>query len=405
MATLSGAEKESIHAARGTAAHEVSENCLRTGKDAVDFLGTVVHTKQHKIEIDEEITESAQVYVDHVRKLAGTPPGEPVSGVQLEQQFSLDMLSPPFDAGGTADAVIHYTADALLEVIDLKNGTGVVDAKENPQLRTYALGAMLANPHLDVDYVKVTIVQPRAAHKDGRIRSEMFHVSDLIEWTALLLAAMQRAAEAKDEFGRIAGNSVRFDEWADRWLRPGKCTFCPAEGFCPKLRKQAVQRMDPKLAAKWFDDVPSPSVSSASTPNIADTEDGSMVARDLNAFDEIESWIKARRAFAHTLAERGTEVPGWMLVDKIGHRKWACEDEAKLVHDLTKGVGLAEDDIYERKLKSPAGIDKLLGKEKSKKIELMWHKPVTGTNLVSVSKSTRPAAKPKVEQFLDKETD
>jgi hypothetical protein len=90
----------------------------------------------------------------------------------------------------------------MLEVVDLKGGRGVVvEVKGNPQLRTYALGAMLANPGIDVSHVQVTIVQPRAPHKDGRIRSERFHVADLVEWTAELMAAMASRSLGADSAG------------------------------------------------------------------------------------------------------------------------------------------------------------------------------------------------------------
>src|SRR5690606_6882742 len=115
-----------------------------------------------------------------------------------EERFSLDALEPPFEAGGTGDFVAWFEQDRRLEIVDFKNGRGVVDVEGNPQLRTYALGAMLHHTALAVDTVTVTIVQPRAAHKDGRIRSETFHVADLIAWTADLLKAMQRSKAAKE---------------------------------------------------------------------------------------------------------------------------------------------------------------------------------------------------------------
>ncbi len=80
----------------------------------------------------------------------------------IEQRFKLEAINPPFEAGGTADAVIFHDGAQLLEVVDLKGGRGiVVEALGNKQARTYALGAVLNNPGLDIQEVKVTIVQPR----------------------------------------------------------------------------------------------------------------------------------------------------------------------------------------------------------------------------------------------------
>ena len=181
--TMDLPDDTSLAADWGTICHEVSEICLRENKEAADFIGQTRKGKKFEIEVDEELAETAQVYIDYVRDAAVLAEGSSPVPLQLEQRFSLNSLKPPFDAGGTADAVIHDAELRRLEVVDLKGGRGVaVDATENKQLRTYALGAMLANPGLKVDTITVTIVQPRAPHPAGRIRSETFHVADLVEW-------------------------------------------------------------------------------------------------------------------------------------------------------------------------------------------------------------------------------
>ena len=185
----------------GTCCHQIAERCLTDGVQAAEFLGTTEKGKKHEFEVDEEMAETAQVYVDYCRKRIAqykAETGRDDARFWVEQRFSLADLNPPFDAGGTGDFVIYFPAWKLEEIVDLKGGRGVVvAAKGNAQLRTYALGAILANKGLDVQKVTVTIVQPRAAHKDGRIRSETFHVVDLLEWTADMMAAMKRSREAR----------------------------------------------------------------------------------------------------------------------------------------------------------------------------------------------------------------
>lgn len=372
--------KESIHAARGTAAHEVAEKCLREGGQCVEHIGMAVRTKEHEVEVDEEIADSAQVYVDYVR--SGSAEGD--VKLMIEQRFTLDALDPPFEAGGTGDAVLYFPESRSLEIVDLKNGMGVVDPKDNPQLRTYALGAMLANSDLDVDQITVTIVQPRAPHKDGRIRSETFHVAELVEWTGTMLKHMEQSRRAMDAFAEVNGNSVKLDDWADSWLRPGKCTFCPAEGFCPAVRKQALA-----VAEAWFDD--------GGTLQVNSFDDASpeAVARDLNGIPALESWIAARSAFAKQLVEAGKSIPGWQLVEKIGNRKWT--DEAKVEAQLREaGV-----DPFARKLVSPAQAEKLLGAKRKALVDTLTEKPVTGTSLVSIAKTTRSPAKSTAERHFD----
>jgi len=64
-------------------------------------------------------------------------------------------------------------------------------------------------------------------------------------------------------------------------------------------------------------------------------------------------------------------------------------------------IKLTEDQIFSKKLLSPAGIEKVLGAKRKEEIANMYHKPVTGTNLVSEKKSTRPATKAKLESFFE----
>ncbi len=383
-------QKSSIHADRGTACHQIAEKCLRSGEDALAFLGTIEKCKDREIEIDEELVNSAQEYVDYCRKRIEAYRVETGDNAQywIEERFSLAVLNTPFDAGGTGDFVLYFPLWKLLEIVDLKNGMGVVDVNENPQLRTYGLGALLAHPELDVEQVKVTIVQPRAPHKDGRIRSENFHVADLVDWTAALLERMKLSKQAMEEYDACNGNTVLIDEWVDKWLTPGKCTFCPVEGSCPKLRKRALE-----VAAAWFDDRDQLQIG-----NAALDESPEALNRDLNNISILEDWIKARRALAHSQAERGVVFDDWQLADKIGNRKWANEDEAAA---LLLEQGLDEDQVYTRKLVSPAQAEKALGSKRKGAIATFVTREVNGTNLVSKAKESRPAAKSKAERYFE----
>ncbi|MGN6451432.1 MAG: DUF2800 domain-containing protein [Brucella intermedia] len=383
-------QKSSIHADRGTACHQIAEKCLRSGEDALAFLGTVEKCKDREIEIDEELVNSAQEYVDYCRKRIEAYRVETGDEAQfwIEERFSLSVLNTPFDAGGTGDFVLYFPLWKLLEIVDLKNGMGVVDVNENPQLRTYGLGALLAHSDLDVENVKVTIVQPRAPHKDGRIRSETFHVADLIDWTAALLERMKLSKQAMEEYDACNGNTVLIDEWVEKWLTPGKCTFCPVEGSCPKLRKRAMD-----IAAAWFDDRDQLQIGNAALDTSPEA-----LNRDLNNLSILEDWIKARRALAHSQAEQGVVFDDWQLADKIGNRKWSNDEEAA---KLLLEQGLGEDQVYARKLVSPAQAEKALGSKRKGVIDPLVTREVNGTNLVSKAKTSRPAAKSKAERYFE----
>lgn len=405
MATLSPDDKESIHAARGTAAHTISERALRVfldapkdfpGFDCGVYLGDMIKTKEFEIEVDEELVASAQSYVNYVYT-AALDPGRTLL---LEKKFSLDPLDPPFEAGGTCDAIVLKPDIREIEVVDLKNGMGLVEVTENKQTRTYALLALLnlEQPALEtVETIKVTIVQPRAPHRDGRIRSESFHLADLMDWTAELMQAMARSKEAFDAFQAIGGNRVKFDEWAEKYLTPGSCKFCPAEGICPKLRRSAL-KVAPASVAHWLEDFDAPKPDLSNMPALQSPEQRGRV---LDGLEMLEDWIKAVRSFEHREAEKGNPATGYQLSDKIGNRAWTGDEE--YVVSALRALKLTDAQIYARKLASPAQIDKVLGAKRKDEIKNLWENPVKGTNLVSTAKTSRPPAKSVVEQFLEKD--
>jgi len=392
MEAQSPYDKESPDAARGTAGHEIAEKCLRTGENTMDYLDIVVHTKSHQITVDEEIANSAQVYVDYVRerleKYKAETGDEAI--LMIEQRFDLSPLGTPFDAGGTGDAVIYFPLWKELEIVDFKNGRGGVSEKKNPQLRTYGTGALLANEDREVEWVRSTIVQPRLLGSCP-VRDERIHVSELIEWTAELLADMGRAKQAEEAYYASVNNSVLFDEWVDRWLTPGKCTFCRREGDCPKLRKIRLEQ-----ASVFFE----PDTGKAEIRNQPGDMSPELIAQTLDLLPDIEAWIKAVRAHAHNVAEAGTDIPGYQLSEKIGNRKW--NDENAAIAALRE-AGIDEDKVYVKKPVSPAQADKLLGAKRKDIIAPFVIREVTGTNLVSVEATTRPPAKSKAEQFIETE--
>lgn len=382
---------ESEAAAWGTACHSVAEKCLRSEKDADTLIGTVEKTKRFSFEVDEEMANTAQVYVDYVREAAvfGIHP------VWIEERFSLDKLDPPFDAGGTCDAVIYNPDLKLIEVVDLKGGRGVkVDAFENKQLRTYALGAMLAHPDLKVERVKVTIVQPRMG--DGLPKSEEFHVFDLAEWTVELMERMNAAAAAQKEYADIKGDLMR-EAWADKYVVAGShCTFCPAAAICPALEKKALA-----VANAFFTDSGTVAVRNQPAELAPDR-----LAKVLDGADMLTGWLNSVRALATRLAQSGTAIEDpesgakYILVDKIGNRKFKGDFP---VEGLKK-IGLTSEDIYVPAMRSPAQLEKHLGSKRHKALkpllDALIHKPVTGQALVSSAKTTRPAVPSQAEKFF-----
>lgn len=77
----------------------------------------------------------------------------------VEQRVRYEEYVP--GGSGSADCLIIGNGEMV--VVDFKYGAGIaVEVENNPQLRLYAIGCLLAfDPLYDIDAVKMCIVQPR----------------------------------------------------------------------------------------------------------------------------------------------------------------------------------------------------------------------------------------------------
>ena len=137
--------------------------------------------------VTREMARYVAIYVGHCRRLIDT-----ADIYKVEVQFDLDALRPPGPMYGTADFIGYFRRRQELHVVDLKYGKGVfVNARDNPQLRYYALGAALrlAEP---VATIVSTVVQPRT--KGDPIRSAIIDADELAEWAVFWLIDRAHAA-------------------------------------------------------------------------------------------------------------------------------------------------------------------------------------------------------------------
>lgn len=317
------------HAAEGTSAHSVGETALRTGKNADDFLGM----EFEGFEVTAEMAEAVQVYVDWVRNASSVADAT----LMLEHRIDLSKLNPPEPMTGTADCLIVVPSLRLLIVADYKHGRGhVVEVNGNKQTRYYALGALLSLPaelRAGIDKVQMTIVQPRAFHPDGPVRSETIDLLELVDFADDILKAANAAQDP------------------DAPAVPGDhCLFCAAAGNCRARSDQAVV-----LAQQEFSVVPQ--LSNMSTAEIA-----ARVAEIEPKLGVVEAWLKEAKKHLEEQLKSGAEVPGWKLVQKRATRVWS--DPAKVEEWALLEAGLDKADIYTApELKSPAQLETLVGKK------------------------------------------
>jgi hypothetical protein len=316
--------KSSEYAIEGTTAHALAELALKKERDADFWVGLEIEGW----EVTEEMAEAVQVYVDHIKNVL-----QEGDDLRLEQRVTLERLGPPRPMFGTCDCLIYRRSEKKLFVYDYKHGAGVpVDVEGNKQLRYYALGALLS---LDKDEPCETIVagiiQPRANHPDGPVREDTFGAGDLLDFASELIEGVEKTLEPGAP------------------LNPGShCRFCSAAAVCPARRDQAFE-----LAQVEFGEI---------VPDIIDPRTMSIetVANLLSKADQIEDWIRSLRSHVLSELEAGNHVPGFKLVNKRASRVW--NDQAKLI-EWAESRGIHEDELFDKKVKSPAQLEKVVGKK------------------------------------------
>lgn len=346
-------------AAQGTFAHGVAEACLRMEMDAADMIGHKGEVDGFTFVVDEEMADAIQVYLDVVRKAYKRG-----RKIFIEQKFDLAHINEHMF--GTNDAAVYVPRSKKLIIFDYKHGSGVwVPAEDNPQLKYYALGAIneLQKEGHEVDVVELVIVQPRCRQGDPVRRWET-NVEQLHEFAEEL----KKAAEVA-----LGENPP---------LKAGEhCKFCPATPTCKAIEQYTITTAKAEFAA-------APKEITFIDPASLNEEQLGEVLRRAAL---LEDWLNSVRRYAHQQAERGTPPKGWKLVERRAIRKWRDEDEA-IKTLLDKSTGLDKEDIFVKKLKSPAQIEKLL-KDEFDLVKDQVVKESSGTVLAPES-DQRPAITP-----------
>ena len=287
-------------------AHSVCERVLRGKCEAWELLG--------EPEVTPEMLTHAQEYVDHIRFLKGKK-----GKLWVEKRVCLKSYDKR--AFGTSDAIV--LVPGTLHVIDYKYGAGhAVEVDENPQLRFYGLGAierLTADQFELVEKVALHVIQPRAPHDAGTIRSEWLPWHELDQWGKTVLKPAMEATKAKDA-PLVAGEHCR---WCNA------LPYCPQHGHLPAV-----------IGGGTF-------TSRLPKPITLSPEQIGLV---LEAQPTIEAWFKAIYGLAKSAMERGETIPGWKLVEGRKNKRW---------RDETEVARLLGDKAYVSKLISPAQALKL----------------------------------------------
>ena len=306
-------DTSSEYTREGTDAHTLCEFLLK------EAIGEAAEDPREGLSYyDQEMEEAAQGYRDTVMELYDSLKREcPDPFLAVEQRVRFEEYVP--GGFGTSDAIL--IGAGKMYVVDFKYGRGVeVSAKDNAQLKCYALGAYLAFGDLyDISDVTLVIYQPRI----GNYSTWEFPVSDLLAWAKdVLKPAAELAAVGAGEFS------------CGSW-----CRFCKAKAVC---RKRAEENLS--LARYDF-----------ARPETLEEDEINII---LSKVDSLVSWAEDIKTYALEEAIKGRVWDDWKVVEGRSVRKYS-DEAAAAAKAIAAGI-----DPYEKKLIPITGLEKLMGKKK-----------------------------------------
>jgi hypothetical protein len=358
-------ESSSFYANEGTAAHELAALCLEEETVPSMYIG-----KQfNKIIADTHMARETNKYVDYVL-------GKVTWDSQLFVETRIPMFNLEEDMFGTSDAII--ISKDTFEIIDLKYGKGVlVEAEDNYQLAIYAIGIVEWLKTEGIHYsdeteITLTIVQPRAPHIEGPIRSWMVTIAGLKELSHKIKKAVHNSKSENPSFGPSDEN----------------CRWCEASPFCKPFAEYNV-----KAAQLEFADFAKPK--NEFSNSLADRNSLSLdqLAKILKHSKAIEQWLKGVTEFAIEEMRRGKEIPTYKLVYGRSIRAWENQVAAE---ELILDKGIEIEELYTKKFKSPTQMEKTLEPKIWEEVKELVFKP-TGKITLAPETDGRSSVSPDYE--------
>lgn len=376
----------------GSAAHELLEVCFKTNTDAEDHRGEMFNIgnpiQAEGFEADDDMILAVQVALDAVRALLK-------SLVHLEPLFYSERKVDPgqlidgrTDMWGTGD--ITVIAGNTLYAWDYKHGQGVlVEVTNKFQNLLYAIGCYADLPlerQLQIQYINLGIIQPRAPHKDGPVRTQIIPMTDLPGW----IEFFRKAVTATDDPNATTNPGIK------------QCRFCdakPCEGMTDSVAEVLnLETVPSSVVTPEQGSQLSMQIETAVSIDTALISSSQRIAWLDNA-SLIRAMLDGVEAQSQHMLKDGTAPPElkstYKLVNKATKRKFSISDPAALAKKL-QGMGFKKPEITTEKVVSPAAVEKLakakkFSERKMKNLYGLIVKPEGGLTIAPAS-DPRPAA-------------
>jgi hypothetical protein len=383
-------DKPTESSAEGTVAHDIAYRCIISEQNPKEYLGSSFNQDGFEIEVDQEMVDAIEVYLDYIKGLKG------VEAWAEEKVFMSEYVN---ECSGTIDyfTIVQEDDEYILFIVDFKYGKGIlVKAYENPQGMLYSLGALSREELIKYRITKVVIVivQPR---KDS-ITEFPISINNLRNWGRNHVKSLAEKAYylAKNP------NEITEDD-----LNPSEsgCRWCNVD--CIKRTQIGYES-----AIKGFSDLTSEAKNEVVTSKIEKKNvrdplimSGKVLACAYKNLKFFLSWAsKLETEISERLLD-GQDVPGLKLVATEGNRSWTTKDEKILAKHLHT-AGLKKEHYEKISIISPTQAEKKLkeikpddyAKRYQKLATALIHRPEGKPKVVSVD-DKRPSIVNTVEEF------
>lgn len=320
-------QQETDAAREGTCAAWVAEMVLN--EHVTDCHSLLGETHENGWLVDEEMVSLVQEYVDNVKSLGDT--------ITAEERI-IASTEPLIQ--GTLDASVLNKEERILHVPDLKYGRRTVEVERNTQVIIYGYGKLQTLPPDTVDFIHLSIYQPRSFHVDGIFRKWVLTPSELNKEFAKLWSAANEC-EKPNPLAKAGEH----------------CIECPVAASCIALSKTAYNLHH--------------YVQSRDTRDMTTKE----LSQELNFMHEAKKTMTAKFKALEAEGEarcKNEHVQGWGLAPTFSNRVF--NNSGTNIHLLT-GV-----DPWEKKLCTPAELERRGAKKKD--VKNLTKRSQTGLKLV-----------------------
>ena len=333
----------------GTHSHTLLEECFKgVPVEPSEFISLTLKDHEGEFTVTSDRIDRVKVAYDYIMEHSANGVLPVVSETKVDPAFLLGRN----DLSGTVD--IQIIGNDTIELIDYKDGMGIVSAEGNMQLEQYAYG-VLAGYKLPVNgaypfqYVKMTIIQPKLAIKGMRpITSHTVTVKSLMDNMGTIIT--QAAATDKPDAPLVPGES--------------QCKYCRAKGNCSALASNVMKEMGimfQPIVNQTLD------VAQQSADKDPTAMNDAQIRQIMEAAPLMRQLLEGVEKEALRRLKAGQSIDGLKLVNGRGSRAWALP-ESEIAEKLVK-MGIPKTAVYETKLVTPAKAEKLTWTKKDGEVK------------------------------------